>query len=163
MEVSPFYILLAKLEEEIAFQRKVINTFMFAQEKPSPEITLKTIDILRRLSQGFRLIALVMDEIESMTDKYMKEQALLLSSESLSLTSLMLPAIESMSPIFLESLRVYNEPILERIESVAEFIENSLQDYDELAVDELAQTIEDIMKTLEYHIRLGERALGKVI
>ncbi|EDP75050.1 hypothetical protein [Hydrogenivirga sp. 128-5-R1-1] len=163
MEVSPFYILLAKLEDEISFQRKVINTFMFAQQKSSPEITLKTIDILRRLTQSFRLIALVIEEVESMADKYMKEQALLLSSECLSLSSLLLPALEGMSPIFLDSLRVYEEPILERIESVAEFIENSLQDQEELATDELAQTIEDIMRTLEYHIKLGERAVAKII
>ncbi|RLJ71601.1 hypothetical protein BCF55_1907 [Hydrogenivirga caldilitoris] len=163
MEVSPYYILLAKLEEEISFQRKVINTFLFVQQKPSPEITLKTIDILRRLTQGFRLIALVMDEMESVTDKYMKEQALLLSSESLSLASLLLPALESLSPIFLESLRVYDEPILDRIEAVAEFIENSMQNYEELATDELAQTIEDIMRTLEYHIKLGEKAVGKIV
>jgi len=163
MEVSPFYILLAKLEEEIAFQRKVINTFMFAQRKATPDITLKTIDILRRLTQSFRLISLVMDEVESTADKHIKEQALLLSSECLSLSSLLLPALEGMSPIFLESLKVYEEPILDRIESVAEFIENSLQDSEELATDELAQTIEDIMRTLEYHIKLGERAVAKII
>ncbi len=163
MEVSPFYVLLAKLEEEISFQRKVINTFMFVQQKASPDMTLKTIDILRRLTQSFRLIALVIDELEAMTDRYMKEQALLLSSESLSLASLLLPTLESVSPLFLESLRIYDEPILERIESVAEFIENSLQDYEELATDELAQTIEDIMRTLEYHIKLGERAIAKIV
>jgi hypothetical protein len=163
MEVSPFYILLVKLEEEISFQRKVINTFMFVQQKRSPEITVKTIEILRRLTQGFRLIALIMDELELTTDRHIKEQALLLSSESLSLTSLLLPALESFSPLFLESLRVYDEPILERIESVAEFIENSMQEGEELATDELAQTIEDIMRTLEYHIKLGERALSKII
>ncbi len=161
--MSPFYILLAKLEEEINFQRKVINTFLFAGQKITPEITLKSIDILRRLTQSFRLISLILDELEAMTDKYMKEQALLLSSESLSLASLLLPAMESVSPIFLESVTIYDEPILDRIESVAEFIENSLQDYEDLVTEELAQTIEDIMKTLEYHIKIGERTLAKIV
>lgn len=163
MDVSPHYVLLAKLEEEIGFQRKLINTFLFAQEKITPELTLKSVDILRRMIQSFRLIALLLDEFESITDRYVKEQALLLSSESLSLSSLLLPAIEQISPLFLESMFVYEEPILERIEAVSEFIENSLQDYEELATDEIAQTIEDIMKTLEYHIKVGERALGKII
>ncbi len=163
MEMSPYYVLLAKLEEEISFQRKVINTFLFAQQRSSHEITLKTIDILRRLAQSFRLIALVLDEVETISDKYMKEQALLMSSESLSLTSLLLPALENVSPIFLESLTLYDEPILDRIEAVAEFIENSLQESESLSTEELAQTVEDIMKTLEYHIRLGERALGKIV
>ncbi len=163
MEVNPYYILLAKLEEEISFQRKVVNTFMFAQQKPTMEITLKTVDILRRLTQGLRLISLVLDELESITDKYMKEQALLLTSESLSLASLLLPALESASPLFLESLMVYEEPILDRLEAVAEFIENCLQDYEELATEEISQTIEDIMRTLEYHIRLGERSMGKIV
>ena len=160
--MSPFYILLAKLEEEISFQRKVINTFMFAQQKSTQEITLKTIDIMRRLAQGFRLIALILDELETMSDKSMKEQALLMTSESLSLTTLLLPTLESASPIFLDSLVVYEEPILDRIEAVAEFIESSLQDYESIATDELAQTVEDIMKTLEYHIKLGERAVGRL-
>ncbi len=163
MELSPLYILIAKLEEEIAFQRKVINTFMFAQQTPSPDLTFKTIDILRRLAQGFKLISLIIEDLPTITDKYMREQALLMTSESLSLSSLLLPTLESVSPIFLESLRVYDEPILDRIESVAEFIENSLQDYGDLATDELSQTIEDIMKTLEYHIRLGERTIAKII
>ncbi len=163
MELSPLYILIAKLEEEIAFQRKVINTFMFAQQTPSPDLTFKTIDILRRLAQGFKLISLIIEDLPTITDKYMREQALLMTSESLSLSSLLLPTLESVSPIFLESLRVYDEPILDRIESVAEFIENSLQDYEDLATDELSQTIEDIMKTLEYHIRLGERTIAKII
>jgi len=163
MDVSPHHVLLAKLEEEIGFQRKLINTFLFAQEKITPELTFKSVDILRRMIQSFRLIALLLDEFESITDRYVKEQALLLSSECLSLSSLLLPAIEQISPLFLESMFVYEEPILERIEAVSEFIENSLQDYEELVADEIAQTIEDIMKTLEYHIRIGERAIGKIV
>ncbi len=163
MELSPLYILIAKLEEEIAFQRKVINTFMFAQQAPSPDLTFKTIDILRRLAQGFKLISLIIEDLPTITDKYMREQALLMTSESLSLSSLLLPTLESASPLFLDSLRVYDEPILDRIESVAEFIESSIQDYEDLATDELSQTIEDIMKTLEYHIRLGERTIAKII
>ncbi len=163
MEMSPYYVLLAKLEEEIAFQRKTINTFLFAQQAVSHEITLKSLDILRRLSQSFRLISLILGEIGSMTDRYMKEQALLMSSESLSLTSLLLPAIENVSPLFLDSLTLYEEPLLDRIEAVAEFIESSLQDEEEVTLEELSQTVEDIVKTLEYHIRLGEQALSKIL
>ncbi len=162
MEVSPFYVLLAKLEEEIGYQRKVINTFL-ATQQGSTELTLKSLDILRRLIQGFRLVALVLEEIESMTDKYMREQALLLSSESLSLSTLLLPTLERLSPLFLESVRVYEEPILERIEAVVEFIENSLAEQEELITEELTKTVEDIIRTLEYHIRVGERSLAKIV
>ncbi len=162
MEVSPLYILLAKLEEEIGYQRKVINTFLATQQRTS-ELTLKTVDILRRLTQSFRLVALILDEIESMTDKYMREQALLLSSESLSLSAILLPTLEQLSPLFLESMKVYDEPILDRIEAVVEFIENSLGEQEELITEELARTVEDIMRTLEYHIRIGERTLAKIV
>ena len=161
MEVTPFYMLLAKLEEEIGFQRKVINTFLATQQR-SPELTLRTVDILRRLTQSFRLVALILDEIESMTDRYMREQALLLSSESLSLSVLLLPTLERLSPLFLESVRVYDEPILDRIEAVVEFIESSLGE-EEVITEELARTVEDIMKALEYHIRVGERTLAKIV
>ncbi len=163
MQVEPYYILLAKLEEEISFQRKVINTFLFAQQRAGYEITLKTLDILRRLSQSFRLIALVLSEVESIQDKYMREQALLMSSEGLSLASLLLPALENVSPIFLDNMLLHEEPLLDRIEAVAEFIENSIQESENLVVSEVAQTVEDIMKTLEFHIRLGERSLGRII
>ncbi len=162
MEVSPFYVLLAKLEEEIGYQRKVINTFLATQQR-SAELTLKSLDILRRLIQSFRLVSLVLDEIESMTDRYMREQALLLSSESLSLSALLLPTLERLSPLFLESVRVYEEPILDRIEAVVEFIENSLGEQEELVTEELARTVEDIVRTLEYHIRIGERTLAKIV
>ena len=162
MEVSPFYVLLAKLEEEIGYQRKVINTFLATQQR-SAELTLKSLDILRRLIQSFRLVSLVLDEIESMTDRYMREQALLLSSESLSLSALLLPTLERLSPLFLESVRVYEEPILDRIEAVVEFIENSLGEQEELVTEELARTVEDIVRTLEYHIKIGERTLAKIV
>ena len=162
MEVSPFYVLLAKLEEEIGYQRKVINTFLATQQR-SAELTLKSLDILRRLIQSFRLVSLVLDEIESMTDRYMREQALLLSSESLSLSALLLPTLERLSPLFLESVRVYEEPILDRIEAVVEFIENSLGEQEELVTEELARTVEDIVRTLEYHIKIGERSLAKIV
>ncbi len=163
MEMTPYYILLAKLEEEISFQRKVVNTFLFAQQKITPEVTLKSMDVLRRLIQSFRLVALVLEEIESVTDRYMKEQALLLSSESLSLASLLLPAMEFASPLFLESMRIYEESILDRIESVVESIESSIQDHEEVVLEEVAQTVEDIVRTLEYHIRIGERTIGKIV
>ncbi|HHJ64015.1 MAG TPA: hypothetical protein ENJ61_03820 [Aquifex aeolicus] len=163
MEVAPYYVLLAKLEEEISFQRKVVNTFLFLQQRIPPEATLKSMDVLRRLIQNLRLITLVLEELESMTDRYAREQALLLSSESLSLATLLLPAMEMASPLFLESIRVYEESILDRIESVVESIENSLQDYEELATDEVVQTVEDIVRTLEYHLRIGERTLGRIL
>ncbi len=163
MEVSPFYVLLAKLEDEINFQRKVINTFLALSQKGSAELFLRSVDILRRLIQSFRLMALVLNEMEGMSDRYMREQALLLSSESLSLATLLLPTLEQVSPLFLESVTLYEEPILDRIEALIEFIENSLQEQEELLTEELAQTVEDITRTLEYHVKLGERALGRII
>jgi len=162
MEVPTLYILLAKLEEEIGYQRKVINTFLAIQPR-TYELTLKTLEILRRLTQSFRLVSLILDEMESLTDRYVREQALLLSSESLSLSAILLPTLEHLSPIFLESVRLQEEPILERIEAVVEFIENSVGEQEMLATEELARTVEDIMRTLEYHIRIGERVLAKIV
>jgi hypothetical protein len=162
MESGTFYLLLAKLEEEISFQRKVINTFLFARQVSNPEMTLRSIDILKRQIQILRLINLILGEMDAVSERYAREQALLLASESMSLTSLLLPAVEAFSPIFLESVSLYEEPLLDRIEAVAEFIENSLQDAENLATEEIAQTVEDIMRTLEYHVRVGERVLGRI-
>ncbi len=162
METGAFYLLLAKLEEEISFQRKAINTFLFAGQSVSAEITSKSIDILKRLVQVFRLINLILDEMETVPERSAKERALILTSESMSLASLLLPALETFSPLFLESVSLYEEPLLERIEAVAEFIENSIQNTENLATDEIAQTVEDIMRTLEYHVKLGERVLDRI-
>jgi len=162
MEITPYYVLLAKLEEEISFQRKVINTYLLVQ-RITPEATVKSMDVLRRLVNSFRLVALVLEEIDSISDRYIREQALLLSSESLSLASLLLPAMESASPLFLESMRIYEESILDRIEAVVESIEESLQDYEEFSLEETLQTVEDIVRTLEYHLRIGERTLGSIL
>ncbi len=162
MEIAPHYLLLAKLEEEVSFQRKVINTFMVLPKTPST-VMPKALDVLRRLTTSFHLIAFVLEELESVKDQYVKEQALLLASESLSLSSLLLCAIESVTPIFLENLVIYEEPILERIEAVAEFIESSLQNYEEQMLEEAVQTVEDIVKTLEFHIKIGEKAMKKIV
>lgn len=161
MEIAPHYVLLAKLEEEISYQRKVINSFLFLSEASS-DLVSKSLDILKRLVRGFRLITLVLTEFEALSDRYAKEQALLLVAESLYLSALLLPAIENYSPLFLESISVYDEPIVERIEAVSGFLENSLQDLEDLAVEEVIQTVEDIQKTLEYHILIGEKTLGRI-
>ncbi len=163
MDTNTFYLLLAKLEEEISFQRKVINTFLFARHSINPEVSMRSVEILKRLIQTFRIINLILDQIDTVSERYAKEQALLLTSESMSLTSLLLPTVETFSPIFLESISLYEEPLLERIESVAEFVENSIQDCDNLAVDEIAEVVEDITRTLEYHVTVGERILGKIV
>ncbi len=161
MEIAPHYVLLAKLEEEISYQRKVINSFLFLSETSS-DLVSKSLDVLRRLVRGLRLITLVLAEFEALSDRYAKEQALLLVSESLYLSALLLPTIENYSPLFLESISVYDEPIVERIEAVSGFLENSLQDIEDLAVEEVIQTVEDIQKTLEYHILVGEKTLGRI-
>lgn len=162
MNTDTFYILLAKLEEEISYQRKVINTFLSAGQSVNPEITVRSVEILKRLVQIFKLISLILEEMETVSERYAKEQALLLASESMSLTSLLLPTVEAFSPIFLESVSLYEEPLLDRIEAVAEFMENSIPDCENFATDEIAQTVEDIMKTLEFHIRIGEKVLGRI-
>ncbi len=163
MEVTPLHILLAKLEDEISYQRKIVNTFLFLSNRLPQDLVLRSLDVLRRTAQTLRLISLVMAELEDLTDPYMREQALLMSSECLSLTSLLLPALEHVSPIFIEQIMVYEEPILDRIESLAEFIEVSIQSSEAIPTDEVSKTIEDILKTLEYHIRMGERTLGKIL
>lgn len=162
MDLGAFYLLLTKLEEEISFQRKMVSTFLSAPQTAGPEITSRSIEILKRLVQIFRLINLILTEMEAVSERQARERALLLTSESMSLTSLLLPTVENYSPIFLESVSLYEEPLLERIESVAEFIENSIQDSENLAVEEIAEVVEDIMRTLEYHVRVGERVLGRI-
>jgi hypothetical protein len=163
MEVSPLYVLLAKLEEEISYQRKVVNTFLFVHQRLTQELFLRTIEILKRTAQTFRLISLILDEVDDLNDRYLREQALLLSSECLSLTSLLLPAVENASPLFFESVFISEEPILDRIESLAEYIESSIQASENFSAEEIAKTVEEIQRTLEYHIRVGERTLGKIL
>jgi len=108
------------------------------------------------------LLTLVLDELGSITDRYAREHALLLGSETLSLASLLLPTLEKTSPLFLENVTLYDEPILDKIESMIEFIDTSLHE-EETAVQELTRAVEDVVRTLEYHIRIGERALAKIL
>ncbi len=163
MEVNPLYLLLAKLEDEISYQRKVVNTLLFVDHRLTEGLLFRSLDILRRTVQTFRLISFVLDQAEVMSDRSAREQALLMGSECLSLATLLLPALEQVSPIFIDSIRINEEPILEKIESIAEDMESYLQVSEGLSIDEITRSIEEILQTLEYHIRVGERAVGKIL
>ncbi len=164
INMPPLYLLIAKLEEEVNYQRKIVNTFLNTHTKVSMEAISRSIDILKRLTQILKLVTLILDEFNTIEERNLREQVLLLSSESLSLSSLLLSILEEYSPFFLESIFVYEEPILERLEAISEFIENSLREreIDEESVEEIAQSVEDIMKTLEYYIKIGERAISTI-
>ncbi len=163
MDINPLYLLLAKLEDEINYQRKVVNTLLFADYRLTEELLLKSLEILKRTIQTFRLVSFVLDQTEAVSDRSAKEQALLMGSECLSLASILLPALEQVSPIFIDSIRINEESLLERIESVAEDMESYLQVSEGMSVDEITKGIEEILQTLEYHIRVGERAIGKIL
>ncbi len=163
MDVNPLYLLLAKLEDEISYQRKVVNTLLFVEHRLTEGLLFRSLDILRRTVQTFRLISFVLDQAEVMSDRSAREQALLMGSECLSLATLLLPALEQVSPIFIDSIRINEEPILERIESIAEDMESYLQVSEGLSIDEITRSIEELLQTLEYHIRVGERAVGKIL
>ncbi len=161
MEFSPLQFLLSRLEEEIEFQQKLTTTYLVNQPKYTPETYSSAIETIRRVSENLRLISIILGELEEEHERTLKEEALILSSESLSLTSVLLPAIERISPIFLESVRLENKPFLEKIEEVLSEIENALEKLELSSSRRLAKTLEELAQTLEFSIKLGEKCFEK--
>ncbi|NPA32786.1 MAG: hypothetical protein GXO04_04085 [Aquificae bacterium] len=156
MELYPLPLLLSRLEEEIEFQQKVATTYLVSLPKYTPETLTSVQETLKRISADLRLVSLILSELEDVQEKDLKEEALMLSSESLSLVSLLLPAVERYAPFFLENLRVENKPILEKLEEVLEEIENSLESL-QLSSRDITRVLEGLAKTLEVSINAGER------
>ena len=161
MEFSPLQFLLSRLEEEIEFQQKLTTTYLVNAPKYSPETYASIVETIKRVSSNLRLISLILGELEEEHERTLKEEALILSSESLSLTSVLLPAIERVSPIFLESVRLENKPFLEKIEEVLNEIENALEKLELSSSRRIAKTLEDLAQTLEFSVKLGEKCLEK--
>jgi len=162
MELLPLHFLLSRLEEDIEFQQKLTTTYLVSAPKYSPE-TLSTVkEALRRLSENLRLVSIVISELEEVQEKELKEEALILSSESLSLASVLLPTVEPFSPFFLETLRVENKPFLEKMEEVLAEIEGSVEKLELPPVRELVRTLENLAQCLEYSLKLGEKAQENV-
>jgi len=158
MELLPLHFLLSRLEEDIEFQQKLTTTYLVSTPRCTPETLNAVREALRRLSDNLRLLSVVIGELEEVKEKELREEALILSSESLSLTSVLLPVVEPFSPFFLETLRVENKPFLEKIEEVLAEIEGSVEKLEVSSVRELVRTLENLAQSLEYSLKLGEKA-----
>jgi len=157
MEFFPLQFLLSRLEEEIEFQQKVTTTYLVSTPKYSPETVNTVWETIRRISNNLRLVSLIISELEETSERELREEALMLSSESLSLTSILLPAIEKFSPFFLESVKVENKPFLERIEDVLAEIEEALEKLELSSSREIVRTLENLAQSLEYTLQQGEK------
>jgi len=161
MEFSPLQFLLSRLEEEVEFQQKLATTYLLNTPKYSPETYAFIVQTIKRVSNNLRLISLILGELDREQEEALKEEALILSSESLSLTFILLPAIERISPIFLESIKLGNKPFLEKIEEVLSEIENALESLEFSSSYKIAKTLEDLAQILEFSVKIGEKCLEK--
>ncbi|RUM30574.1 MAG: hypothetical protein DSY42_04420 [Aquifex sp.] len=161
MEFYPLHLLLSRLEEEIEFQQRVTTTYLVSTPKYSPETVASVQETIRRISADIKLISLILGELEEIQEKDIKEEALILSSESLSLVSLLLPAVERYAPFFLENLRIENKPLLEKLEEILEEIENALEKLELSSSREIIRTLEDLAQSLEISLLLGERIIER--
>jgi len=161
MEFSPLQFLLSRLEEEVEFQQKLATTYLLNAPKYSPETYASIVQTIKRVSNNLRLISLILGELDREQEETLKEEALILSSESLSLTFILLPAVERISPIFLESIKLGNKPFLEKIEEVLSEIENALESLELSSSHKIAKTLEDLAQILEFSVKLGEKCLEK--
>ena len=161
MEFSPLHYLLSRLEEEIEFQQKLATTYLTRTPKYSPETISGVWDTLKRLSATLRLVSLVLEEFEEIEEKDLKEEALILSSQSLSLASIILPAVERVSPIFFEGITVREKPLIEKIEDVLTEIENSLEKLELSSTRDIIRTLEEIAQYLDYSLKLGKKIVEK--
>ncbi|HIP42904.1 MAG TPA: hypothetical protein EYG91_03180 [Aquifex aeolicus] len=161
MEFYPLHLLLSRLEEEIEFQQRVTTTYLVGAPKYSPETVASIQETIRRISADIKLISLIIGELEEIQEKDIKEEVLILSSESLSLVSLLLPAVERYAPFFLENLRIENKPILEKLEEIIEEIENALEKLELSSSREIIKTLENLAQSLEVSLVVGEKIIER--
>ncbi len=163
MEFFPAYLLMARLEEEVELQRKLLNVLMVTSTRINKERSLKSLEYLRRTVNTLKLMVVTIESTERVSDSYTRESILLTSAECLSLTTMILEAFERNFPIFLESITLYEEPLVERMEDTVSFIESCVGRSDPSPTEEIAQSVDEIIKALEYYINVGERSLKGMV
>lgn len=161
MEFSPLHYLLSRLEEEIEFQQKLATTYLTRVPRYSPETVSGVWETLRRLSGTLRLVSLVLEEFEMIEERELKEEALILSSQSLSLASIILPALERVSPVFFEGITAREKPLVEKIEDVLAEIESSLEKLELSSTRDIVRTLEEIAQYLDYSLKMGQKIVEK--
>ncbi|WP_461831842.1 hypothetical protein [Aquifex sp.] len=157
MEIYPIHLLLSRLEEEIEYQQKIATTYLVGTPRYSQEVVENVHETLKRISSNIKLVSLILGELEEIQEKELREEALILSSESLSLISLLLPAMERFSPFFLQEIKVENKPILERLEEVIAEIENAIEKLELSSSVNLTRTLENLASSLEIHLQKGKK------
>ena len=161
MEFSPLHYLLSRLEEEIEFQQKLATTYLTRAPRYSPETISGVWETLRRLSGTLRLVSLILEEFEEIEERELKEEALILSSQSLSLASIILPALERVSPVFFEGITAREKPLIEKIEDVLAEIESSLEKLELSSTRDIVRTLEEIAQYLDYSLKMGQKIVEK--
>ncbi len=163
MEFPPAYFLMAKLEEEVQNQRKLLNVLLASGGRISGKARLRTLEHIKRLISTLKLTVMTIEATDRVSDDYTRESALLMGAECLSFTALTLELLEKSFPIFLESITLYEEPIVERMEGTLSFIESCVGKSEPSPTEEIVQSIDEIIRVLEYYVNVGERSIRDMV
>ncbi|MGC8852106.1 MAG: hypothetical protein ACP5P0_00710, partial [Hydrogenobacter sp.] len=87
------------------------------------------------------------------SDSYIREYAVMLTTEALSWIGFMLPYLEASSPIIIEHLSV-----VPKIKSIVSLIERFGSEVDFLSSEEILKTIDAISKAIMYQLFVAKRS-----
>ncbi|MEO2153789.1 MAG: hypothetical protein GXN97_06630 [Aquificae bacterium] len=145
---SPYQILLLQLEEQIQALRQVVFNL--------PVDKLPDDDIRNFFRKGIELLLLVGDILtvkEDFEDHPQLEEDLTLSLlEGILISKTLIEKLEKRLPLFLETITVFDEPLMDKLEQILHSLQSSLErspNSAKLDIDELSYVLREIARTLE--------------
>ncbi len=153
MRDIPLRILIERLEDLITAQQKVASLILFVEDQKVKLSVPTTIDMLYAHMEMLQLVSEVISSLQDISDSYIREYAVMLTTEALSWIGFMLPYLEASSPIFIEHLSV-----VPKIKNIVSLIERFGSEVDFLSSEEILKTIDAISKAIMYQLFVAKRS-----
>ncbi len=149
----PLFLVMERLEQSLRDQQKAISALLLGPKYVSADFfnTIYNISI-DMIGLSYTLIGMIDENI----DKYTKEHIFLISSEALSLFSLVIPYLEMELPIFMEGIYIEQAPIQDFVLRLASYIEKSILE-ESFSREFILDAFDKLLRNLSYFQYINER------
>lgn len=149
----PIFLVMERLEQALKDQQKAISALLLGPKYITTDFfnTIYNISI-DMIGLSYTLIGMIDENV----DKYTKEHIFLISSEALSLFSLVIPYLEMELPIFAEGMYIEQLPIQDFVLRLTGYIEKSILE-DSFSREFMLDAFDKLLRSLSYFQYINER------
>jgi hypothetical protein len=142
----PLFLVIERLEQNLREQQRAISVLLINHGKITPDFLNAVYDLfMDTLGLSYALIGMIDENV----DKYTKEHAFLVSSETLSMFNLTIPYLEAGTPFFIEDAYIDDISVQDFVSNLTNYIEKSILE-DSFSKDFILDSLDKLLKHLAY-------------